>query len=67
MYLLLAFFITQNKKETSGSFLSITILFTIDNILYCEIVPIFWFAFILVKLNSLGNICRIKLEGKRCG
>ncbi|WP_163092848.1 O-antigen ligase family protein [Bacillus cereus] len=55
IYCLIFYNLFKISKETIGFFLVTTILFMVDNILYWEIVPLFWLSYLIVKINLTNN------------
>ncbi|MFD0767739.1 O-antigen ligase family protein [Bacillus sp. CGMCC 1.60114] len=59
LFLIIYFGIFYNlfkiDKRTLGLFLATTILFMVDNLLYYDIVPVFWLSYLVIKIISQNN------------
>ncbi|WP_241840598.1 O-antigen ligase family protein [Fictibacillus sp. S7] len=65
VYIIYFYSLFKIDKRTLRLFIPITIVFSIDNILYNEIVPIFWFSYLLIKAFLKGNDSTVKSNFSR--
>ncbi|WP_235711981.1 O-antigen ligase family protein [Bacillus mycoides] len=55
LYFLFFYNLFKIDKRTIGFFLATTILFMVDNVYYWEIIPVFWFSYLIIKIFLNGN------------
>ncbi|PFE52951.1 hypothetical protein CN318_22190 [Bacillus cereus] len=55
IYLLLFYNLFRIDKRTLGLFLAVTTIFMIDNVLYYDMVPVFWFLYVVIKIILDGK------------